>query len=112
MAENRKDYEELASELESMIDRLNKYAGKLGPEDLNGSIGNIALQVEGTIMRGCRLTEWRRRSIAKEVARIKEKQERSKVKRILESMQDEEDIIACYRRVKTLFGLLQVSANG
>lgn len=42
-AENRKDYDELASELETMIDLLNKYAKELGPEDLNenDSVANI-----------------------------------------------------------------------
>lgn len=40
-AENQKDYDELASELETMIDTLNKYAKQLGSEDLNGSVANI-----------------------------------------------------------------------
>ncbi|CAE6513127.1 unnamed protein product [Rhizoctonia solani] len=88
-ASNRTDYEELTSELQSMADMLNQYAGELDSEFSNGSIANIAqcirLQVEG----------------------IQQQQQRGTVGRLLDATQDQEDVIKRYRQVERLFRQLQ-----
>ncbi|KAB5591966.1 hypothetical protein CTheo_4598 [Ceratobasidium theobromae] len=88
-AENRKDYEELASEFKSMADTLAQYMNELGPEENSGSITRIAELINA------------------QAVHINKQRERGNTKRILESTEDKDDVIKCYRRAEALFRQLQ-----
>ncbi|KAG8728763.1 hypothetical protein FRC11_010264, partial [Ceratobasidium sp. 423] len=88
-ASNRADYEELTSELQSMADILNRYAGDLHSEASRGSIANIS------------------ESIERQVADIKEWTEGVTIGRLRNASQDQEDVIRRYRQVENLLRKLQ-----
>ncbi|KAB5592702.1 Vegetative incompatibility protein HET-E-1 [Ceratobasidium theobromae] len=87
-AANRDDYEELASDFKTMADTLNRYVGQLDAEG-GESVANILQSIEA------------------QVAHIDKKRGGSKTKRILESTEDKEDVIECYRKIAALFQRLQ-----
>ncbi|KAH7335048.1 WD40-repeat-containing domain protein [Rhizoctonia solani] len=84
-ASNRKDYEQLAEELQSMADILNQYVGELQVEPRTGSITNIA------------------QCIQDQVADIKKQEEHGTIGRLLDAAHDQEDVIRRYRQIKNLF---------
>ncbi|CUA75686.1 Vegetative incompatibility protein HET-E-1 [Podospora anserina] [Rhizoctonia solani] len=86
-ASNRADYGELADEFQSMTNMLAQYAGNLESEPNIGSIANIA------------------QSIRRQVTKIKERE--GTIGHLLDTTQDQEDVIRCYRGVGRLFLQLQ-----
>ncbi|KAG8688441.1 hypothetical protein FRC11_005438 [Ceratobasidium sp. 423] len=88
-ATNSEDYELLAEEFEVLANMLNQHAGKLGWETNNGSIANIAQCIE------------------RQVAGIKQKQGRGSVGRLLDAVQDREDVVRRYQQIERLFRQLQ-----
>ncbi|CAE7063802.1 unnamed protein product [Rhizoctonia solani] len=88
-AENRADYDQLASEFQSMAEILKRYTGELGVEPSSGSIANIA------------------ECIQRQVADIKRKQDAGTARRLLNATHDQGDVISCYRQVGRLFRQLQ-----
>ncbi|KAH7338678.1 WD40-repeat-containing domain protein [Rhizoctonia solani] len=88
-ANNRDDYEELATELKATIEILSQYAADFDSEEGKNSVAHII------------------RSIQAQVVHISKQREQSNMKRLLESANDREDIIKCYRTIEMLFRQLQ-----
>jgi hypothetical protein len=53
-----------------------------------------------------------RSAIEEQVDHIQHQQKRSEERRLVSALEDEEDIIQCYRRIEVLFHQLQVSVCG
>jgi hypothetical protein len=49
--------------------------------------------------------------LQEQISHVNEQQKRRGLKRYIETVQDVEDIIRCYRRIETLFRQLQVSTG-
>ncbi|KEP46374.1 putative vegetative incompatibility protein HET-E-1 [Rhizoctonia solani 123E] len=92
-ASNREEYEQLAEELTSMVDGLHQYTGELGSGS-NTSIANIVQSIED------------------QITSIRQQQERSTLRHLLDATDSQEDVIRHYRRIEALFRQLQVSTLG
>jgi hypothetical protein len=53
-----------------------------------------------------------RSAIEEQVEHIQRKQKRAKGRSLVNALEDEEDMIGCYRRIEALFRQLQVSVHG
>ncbi|KAB5588539.1 hypothetical protein CTheo_8022 [Ceratobasidium theobromae] len=89
-AGNHQDYADLASRFEGMANTLSRYMNELGPAEANDDT------ITGIV-----------RSIDTQVSHIAQKRGRSKGKRLLESREDQDDVIKCYREIERLFQELQ-----
>ncbi|CAE6407986.1 unnamed protein product, partial [Rhizoctonia solani] len=87
-ATNREEYDQLAEELTSMVDALNQYTAELGSGS-NTSIANIVQAIED------------------QIASIRQQQERSTLRHLLDTTDNQEDVIMHYRRIEKLFRQLQ-----
>ncbi|KAF4613911.1 hypothetical protein D9613_008174 [Agrocybe pediades] len=107
---NQEEYVKLAKELEEMADTLRPHASQLAAADDGGSIAlilklvfNFDFQREDVLIF-CR-------SINKELVEIKEQQDRSKSEKIFEAADDQDDILARYRKINSLFQHLQIDIS-
>ncbi|KAJ7782078.1 WD40-repeat-containing domain protein [Mycena olivaceomarginata] len=83
VAENREEYEKLATELTSMANTLTPYI------DVSGSVVRIIASIEA------------------ELTHIGQQQDRGKIMRTVEANQDQGDVIQRYHRIESLFHQLQ-----
>ncbi|KAH7338723.1 hypothetical protein B0J17DRAFT_706067 [Rhizoctonia solani] len=86
---NCKDYEQLGDEFQSMANILGPYIKELEPEPRTGSVANVA------------------QCIQLQVTEIKKQQERGTMGRLLNTSDDQEDVIRRYRQIENLFQQLQ-----
>ncbi|KAB5593587.1 hypothetical protein CTheo_2976 [Ceratobasidium theobromae] len=92
-ARNRKEYEEIASELRTLGESLTQHMKEANSIRMSRCIANVALGIE-------RYTEL-----------IEEKGKRGTGRRFLEASADEEEVISCYRKIESLFRRLQTDVN-
>ncbi|CAE6458715.1 unnamed protein product [Rhizoctonia solani] len=88
-ASNRKEYEQLAEELGSIVNILDRYASELDSETSNGSIANIAQCIED------------------QLTSVKEKKDRGTLELLRDDKNNQEDVIMRYRQIESLFRQLQ-----
>ncbi|KAG8700744.1 hypothetical protein FRC08_004471 [Ceratobasidium sp. 394] len=92
-AKTREDYKKLRGELEVIFNDLSGYLGGSAPPTVTPVIESIS------------------KSIKREVDIILQKEQRNKLERIAEAMQDTDEVLECYRRIQMLLGRLTVNAN-
>ncbi|CUA74200.1 Ribosome assembly protein 4 [Rhizoctonia solani] len=92
-AKNRKDYDDLASGLKSMVGILIKHLEDAASENISNTLVGIA------------------EAIRREIESIGNRQSREGLRRVLGSTGDEEDLIRRYRRIEQLFRQLQGEAS-
>ncbi|KAB5589314.1 Vegetative incompatibility protein HET-E-1 [Ceratobasidium theobromae] len=92
-AKNRRDYENLATDLEITVEFLNQH--------LKAPIAGQAMERMAKIAR----------SIEMEIKSIEAWRDRSETKRVMGASSDEEDIIERYRRIEQLLYRMQIEAS-
>ncbi|CAE6538687.1 unnamed protein product, partial [Rhizoctonia solani] len=92
-AKNRKDYEDLATGLKSMVGILIQHLKDAASENISNTLVGIA------------------EAIRREIESIGNRQSREDLRRVLGSTGDEEDLIRRYRRIEQLFRQLQGEAS-
>ncbi|CAE7104973.1 unnamed protein product [Rhizoctonia solani] len=91
--QNRQEYDQLASDLAGLVQTLQTHLPANKPERMPYSIENVA------------------RAIAEQAARIKRQQDRSKLGQVARALEDEVDIVDCYRRIEQIFRQLQTDVS-
>ncbi|KAG9078454.1 hypothetical protein FS749_009514, partial [Ceratobasidium sp. UAMH 11750] len=92
-AKTREDYKKLRGELEVLFNDLSGYLGGSAPPTMTPVIESIS------------------GSIKQEVNIILQKERRNRLERTAKAMQDEDEVLKCYRRIQMLLGRLTVNAN-
>ncbi|KAG9075002.1 hypothetical protein FS749_013369, partial [Ceratobasidium sp. UAMH 11750] len=88
-AETREDYNELASDLTTLVNDLTTHLAESKSIQTSGSISRVVIGLE------------------KQINYIHERQQRGGVRGYAQAADDADDLISCYRRVDMLFRQLQ-----
>ncbi|KAB5590979.1 hypothetical protein CTheo_5571 [Ceratobasidium theobromae] len=92
-AKNKKEYENIASELKNLGESLTEYMGQTNSVRMSRCIANVTMGIE------------------QEAKLINQKRNRNTGSRLLEGSADEEEIMNHYRKIESLFRRLQIDAN-
>ncbi|KAF8604120.1 hypothetical protein BDV93DRAFT_507794 [Ceratobasidium sp. AG-I] len=84
VAKSRKDYETLAIELDTICKDLSGYLSGPMPPTMTSSIESLAKGIE------------------QEIAFVLEKEQRNRLERAVEAMDDPEEVMQCYSRIQRL----------
>ncbi|KAF8601236.1 hypothetical protein BDV93DRAFT_585628, partial [Ceratobasidium sp. AG-I] len=93
LAQGREDYKKLGEELDSLFKELTGFLGGPTPPTMTPSLENLAKGIE------------------KEIMFVLGKNERNKLERIAEAMEDPDAILECYRRIQCLLERFSLNAN-
>ncbi|CAE6460585.1 unnamed protein product, partial [Rhizoctonia solani] len=91
--QNQAEYDRLALDLVDLVQTLQKHLPESRPRWTPYSIENAA------------------RSIGEQVTHAKQRQDRSKIRQIVQALDGETDVLRCYRRVEHVFRQLQMDIS-